>query len=78
MHKYFKKLVSLVLKHIYHCLKKKQFVAFFNPNGITFHSNNLDFVITIVFRMSSLTILICQNPNYGSNVENQDDKFEVV
>jgi len=78
IHKYFQNLVNLILEHIYHCAKKKILVAFFNPNGITFHSNNLDFMIIVVFRMFSLTILICQNPNYESNVENHDDKFEVV
>jgi hypothetical protein len=61
IHKYFQKLVSLIL------------VAFFNPNGITFHSNKPNFLITTVFQMSSSTILICQNPNYKSNVKNQDD-----
>lgn len=36
------------------------FVAFFNLNGIIFHSKNLVLVITTVLRTSSSTILICQ------------------
>jgi len=37
-------------------------LAFFNPNGITFHSYEPDLVIIVIFFTSSGTIGIYQNP----------------
>jgi len=50
-------------------------MAFFNPNGITFHSYKLDLVIIVVFFTSLRTIKICQNPNYKSSVENHYERL---
>lgn len=49
------------------------FVAFFNPNGITFHSKNLVLMTTIVIRTSSSAILICQKLDYRFKAENHED-----
>ncbi len=49
------------------------FVAFFNLNGITFHSKNLVLMTTTIIQTSSSAILICQKPNCRSKVENHED-----
>ncbi len=48
-------------------------VLFFNMNGITFHLKNRVLVITIVFKTSSSTILICQKLDYRSKAKNHED-----
>jgi hypothetical protein len=45
-------------------------MAFFNPNGITFHSYKPDLVITVIILTPLGAIGICQNLDYKSNVEN--------
>jgi hypothetical protein len=42
-------------------------------NGITFHLKNRVLVITIVFKTSSSTILICQKLDYRSKAKNHED-----
>ncbi len=49
------------------------FVAFFNLNGITFHSKNLVLMTTTIIQTSSSAILICQKPNYRSKAENHEN-----
>jgi hypothetical protein len=42
-------------------VQEKVLVAFFRPNGITFHSYKLDLVIIAIFFTSLGAIKICQN-----------------
>jgi hypothetical protein len=51
-------------------VRENVLMAFFNPNGIKFHSYRPDLVITVIFLTPSGAIGICQNPNYKSNVKN--------
>jgi hypothetical protein len=51
-------------------VRENVLVVFFNPNGITFHSERPNLVITVVFLTSSRAIKISRNPDYKSNAEN--------
>jgi len=59
IHKNYKELVSPFL-NISTMVLENVIVAFFNQNGITFHSKNHDLVvITTVFQTFSSAVLIC-------------------
>jgi hypothetical protein len=62
-------LITPILEH-FNIALEKVLVVFFNPNGITFHSENLDLMMIVVFLMFLGAIGICQNPNWKARAIN--------
>jgi hypothetical protein len=69
IHKHFKKPIKIGPANFYHD-PRERIGCIFHAKSMTIQLNSPNFVINTYLQMSSGAILICQNPNCRSKVEN--------